>query len=83
MARATIKSKIYIGFIILVMLSVFIFGVLSWFARDYIIDGAKKIQHNSSLTRQVDDLRALSQEKAIVLYQGVLEKKNIHDILLH
>ncbi|NLL96217.1 MAG: HAMP domain-containing protein, partial [Clostridiaceae bacterium] len=42
-----------------------------------------KIQHNSSLTRQVDDLRALSQEKAIVLYQGVLEKKNIHDILLH
>lgn len=83
MARATIKSKIYIGFIILVVLSVFIFGVLSWFARDYIIDGAKKIQHNSSLTRQVDDLRALSQEKAIVLYQGVLEKKNIHDILLH
>jgi methyl-accepting chemotaxis protein len=65
------------------VLSVFIFGVLSWFARDYIIDGAKKIQHNSSLTRQVDDLRALSQEKAIVLYQGVLEKKNIHDILLH
>jgi methyl-accepting chemotaxis protein len=82
MAKATIKSKIYIGFIILVVLSVFIFGVLSWFARDYIIDGAKKIQHNSSLARQADNLRALSQEKAIALYQGVLEKKNIHDILL-
>lgn len=82
MTKATIKSKIYIGFIILVVLSVLIFGVLSWFARDYIIDGAKKIQHNSSLARKIEDLRTLSQGKAIVLYQGVLEKQDIQNMLL-
>ncbi len=82
MTKATIKSKIYIGFIILVVLSVLISGLLSWFARDYVIDGAKKIQHNSSLARQIEDLRTISQEKVIVLYQGMLEKQDIQNLLL-
>lgn len=82
MTKATIKSKVYIGFIILVVLSVLIFGVLSWFTRDFILDGAKKIQHNSSLARQIEDLRTLSQGKVIVLYQGVLEKQDIYNMLL-
>lgn len=82
MTKTTIKSKIYIGFIALVVLSVLISGVLSWFARDYIIDGTKRIQHNTSLTRQMDIIKALSQEKAIMIYQSVLEKRNVHDSLL-
>lgn len=82
MTKTTIKSKIYIGFIALVVLSVLISGVLSWFARDYIIDGTKRIQHNTSLTRQMDIIKALSQEKAIMIYQSVLEKRNVHDLLL-
>jgi len=82
MTKTTIKSKIYIGFIVLVVLSVLIFGVLSWFARDYIINGAKRIQHNTSLTRQMDDLKSLSQEKTILIYQGILDKKDVHDLLL-
>ncbi len=79
MKKTTIKSKIYIGFLILVVLSVILFGSLSWFARDYVLDGAKKIQYNSSLARQIENLRTLSDEKIIILYQGLLNKQDISD----
>ncbi len=61
MRKTTIKSKIYIGFLILVVLSVILFGSLSWFARDYVLDGSKKIQYNSSLAKQIENLRTLSR----------------------
>ena len=77
MKKTTIKSRIYIGFLVLVALSVILFGSLSWFARDYVLDGAKKIQYNSSLARQIENLRTLSDDKIILLYQGILNKQDI------
>ncbi|NLE25272.1 MAG: HAMP domain-containing protein [Clostridiaceae bacterium] len=79
MKKTTIKSKIYIGFLILAILSVILFGTLSWFARNYVLDGAKKIQYNSSLARQIENLRTLTDEKIIILYQGLLNKQDISD----
>ncbi|NLL67118.1 MAG: HAMP domain-containing protein [Clostridiaceae bacterium] len=82
MKSTTIKSRIYLGFLILVVLSVILFGILSWFARDYVLDGAKKIQYNSSLARQIENLRTLSEEKIIVLYKGILDKQDISEKLV-
>ena len=82
MKKTTIKSRIYIGFLVLVALSVILFGSLSWFARDYVLDGAKKIQYNSSLARQIENLRTLSDDKIILLYQGILNKQDISDKLI-
>ena len=82
MRKTTIKSKIYIGFLILVVLSVILFGSLSWFARDYVLDGSKKIQYNSSLAKQIENLRTLSDEKIIILYQGLLNKQDVSDQLV-
>ena len=82
MKKTTIKSKIYIGFLILVVLSVILFGSLSWFARDYVLDGSKKIQYNSSLAKQIENLRTLSDEKIIILYQGLLNKQDVSDQLV-
>ena len=82
MKKTTIKSKIYIGFLLMVVLSVILYGSLSWFARDYVLDGAKKIQYNSSLATQIENLRELSDEKMIILYQGVLNKQDISDKLV-
>jgi methyl-accepting chemotaxis protein len=82
MKSTTIKSKIYIGFFILVVLSVVLFAILSWFARDYVLDGAKKIQYNSSLARQIEKLQTLSDEKIIILYRGILDKQDISDKLI-
>lgn len=83
MTKATIKSRIYLGFIILITLSVVLFGILSWFARDYVLNGAKNIQYNSSLARQIEDLKTLSEGKIILLYQGIIEKQDISDDLAH
>ena len=80
--ETTIKSRIYIGFLFLVALSVILFGSLSWFARGYVLDGAKKIQYNSSLARQIENLRTLSDEKIILLYHGILNKQDISDKLV-
>lgn len=82
MKKTTIKSRIYIGFLFLVALSVILFGSLSWFARGYVLDGAKKIQYNSSLARQIENLRTLSDEKIILLYHGILNKQDISDKLV-
>ena len=77
MKKTTIKSKVYIGFTILVVLLVVLFATVSWFARDYVLEGAKKIRYNSSLARQMEKVRALSDEKISILYQGVLDKKDV------
>jgi len=53
MKKTTIKSKIYIGFLLLTALSVILYGCLSWFARGYVLDGTKKIKYNSSLAKQI------------------------------
>lgn len=81
MKKTTIRSKIYIGFLILIILSVLLFGILTWFARSYVLEGAKKIQYNSSLAQQIESLRTLSDGKVIILYQGILNKQDVSDKL--
>ncbi len=77
MIKTTIKSKVYMGFIFLVALSILLFGAVSWFARGYVLDGAKKIRYNSSLARKNENVRALSDEKITLLYKAVLDKKDV------
>jgi len=77
MKKTTIKSKIYIGFLLLTALSVILYGCLSWFARGYVLDGTKKIKYNSSLAKQIEKLRVLSDEKILVVYRGLFDKKDI------
>jgi len=77
MKKTTIKSKIYIGFLLLAAMSVILYGCLSWFARGYVLDGTKKIKYNSSLAKQIEKLRVLSDEKILFIYRGIFEKKDI------
>lgn len=77
MTKATIKSRIYIGIIILVILSVIIFGILSWFARDSVLKEVNSIEYNSFLTHKIKDIEIISEEKISLLYQGIIEK---HDV---
>ncbi len=77
MTKTTIKSKVYIGFIFLVVLSVLLVGVISWFAGGYVLEGAREIRYNSSLTQKGEEIRALSDEKHNLLLQGLLEKQEI------
>ncbi|MCX7773927.1 MAG: methyl-accepting chemotaxis protein [Clostridia bacterium] len=82
MTKGTIKSKVYFGFILLIALSVVLFGAVSWFARGYVLEGARKIKYNSSLARQMEAVRAFSDHKLNTIYQGVLDKKDVQDELL-
>jgi len=75
--KRTIRSKVYTGFAVLIILSIFLFSTVSYFARNYVFEGAKKIRYNSSLTRKIDGIRALSDEKISMLYKSVIEKKDI------
>jgi len=77
MKKTTIKSKIYIGFLLLTALSIILYGSLSWFARDYVLDGARKIQYNSSLAKQIENLRVLSDEKILIISNGIFNKKDV------
>ncbi|NLX65005.1 MAG: HAMP domain-containing protein [Clostridiaceae bacterium] len=77
MKKTTIKSKIFIGFLLLTAISVILYGCLSWFARGYVLDGTKKIKYNSSLAKQIEKLRVLSDEKILVIYRGIHDKKDI------
>jgi hypothetical protein len=74
MKRTAIKSKVYIGFTVLITISIFLFGTVSWLAKDYILQGAKKIRYNSSLARKMEDVRALSDEKINIIYKSIAEK---------
>lgn len=76
MKRRTIRSKVYTGFAILIILSVFMFATVSWFARNYVLEGAKKIQYNSSLARKIESVRSLSDEKISLVYQSIIDKKD-------
>jgi methyl-accepting chemotaxis protein len=76
MKRTAIKSKVYIGFTVLITISIFLFGTVSWLAKDYILQGAKKIRYNSSLARKMEDVRALSDEKINIIYKSIAEKAN-------
>lgn len=77
MMKATIKAKVYTGFIILIALSIFLISTVSWLGRNYVLEGAKKIRYNSSLARRVEEIRALSDEKSSIIYQGIIEKKDV------
>jgi len=77
MKKTTIRSKIYIGFLLLTALSIILYGCLSWFVGDFVLDGTKNIKYNSSLVKQIEKLRALSDEKILVVYNGVINKKDI------
>lgn len=81
MGRKTIKSKVYIGFVILVALSVLLFGAVSWFAKGYVMDGAKKIRYNSSMARKMEEIGSLSDNKYNSIFQGVLDKKNVEEAI--
>jgi methyl-accepting chemotaxis protein len=77
MTKATIKSKVYIGFSLLIALFVFLFGTVSWFAGVYVLKGVKEVRYNSSLARQMEEIRGLSDEKANILYLGMVEKRDV------
>ncbi|NMA67363.1 MAG: HAMP domain-containing protein [Clostridiaceae bacterium] len=79
--KRTIRSKVYTGFAVIIVLSVFLFASVSYFARNYVFEGAKKIRYNSSLARKMEDVRALSDEKANMLYKSIIDKKDISDKL--
>jgi len=76
MKKRTIRSKVYAGFATLIVLSVFMFATVSWYARNYVLEGAKKIKYNSSLARKMESVRALSDEKISLIYQSVIDKKD-------
>lgn len=71
MNRFTIKSRVYIGFMLLVILSVIIFGAVSWFTRGFVLEGARKIQYNSSLARITEKLRLESNSKLVLVYRSL------------
>ncbi|MGE5406440.1 MAG: hypothetical protein ACM3NR_01910 [Methanosarcina sp.] len=79
MKKAAIKSKVYIGFTVLIVISIFLFGTISWFAKDYILEGAKIISYNSSLARQMEGVRELSDEKINTIYKSILGKTNVSE----
>lgn len=74
MSRMTIKSRIYVGFIILIALSVFMAGGVTWFANSYIMEGARKITYNSSLVKKIDDVRNISNSKQLLIESSMIEK---------
>lgn len=75
MVRKTIKSKVYMGFTVLIALSVFLFASVSYFARNYVLEGAKKIHYNSSMARKTERIRSLSDEKSNILYNSIINLK--------
>lgn len=75
--KRTIRSKVYTGFAVLIILSIFLFSTVSYFAKNYVFEGAKKIRYNSSLARKMEGIRALSDEKVNMLYKSIIEKKDI------
>lgn len=75
MVRKTIKSKVYMGFTVLIALSVFLFASVSYFARNYVLEGAKKIHYNSSMARKTEIIRSLSDEKSNILYNSIINLK--------
>lgn len=77
MTKTTIKSKVYIGFTLLIALFVLLFGTVSWFAGVYVLEGVKEIRYNSSLARQMEEVRELSDEKVKTLYYGMVEQKDV------
>lgn len=79
MIKTTIKSKVYIGFTLLVALFVLLFSTVSLFTREYVLEGVKKIQYNSSLARQMEIVRQLSDEKIKLIYQSVINKEDISE----
>ncbi len=81
MIKTTIKSKVYIGFTLLIALFVLLFGTVSWFAGVYVLDGVKEVRYNSSLARQMEKVRELSDEKVNTLYHGMVEKRDVSDEL--
>ncbi len=76
MVRKTIKSKVYMGFTVLIALSVFLFASVSYFARNYVLEGAKKISYNSSMARKMENIRALSDDKANILYNSIINQED-------
>ncbi|GEM_PF-1847242 len=74
MDRMTIKSRIYIGFTVLIAMSVMMFGVVSWFTGDYLLSGTRQIKYNSSLARKLEEVRNLSASKMILIQRGMIEK---------
>ncbi|HBR01878.1 MAG TPA: hypothetical protein DD738_04645 [Ruminiclostridium sp.] len=77
MKKATIKSKVYIGFTILIIVSIVLFGIVSWFAKDYMLEGAKKIRYNSSLAHRMEAVRSLSNEKANMIYKSTSDGTDV------
>ena len=74
MDKMTIKSRIYIGFIVLVALSVIMVGAVSWFAGGYVVEGARQIKNNSSLVRKIEDVRSTSHSKQLTIESSIIEK---------
>lgn len=74
MDKMTIKSRIYIGFTVLIAMSVMMFGVVSWFTGDYLLSGTRQIKYNSSLARKLEEVRSLSSSKMILIQAGMVEK---------
>lgn len=74
MNRMTIKSRIYTGFALLTALSILMTFSVTWFAKRYVVEGARSIKYNSSLTVMINDSRKYSNSKLAAIESGMIEK---------
>ncbi len=76
MAKDTIRSRIYLGFGVMVALLVAILGAVAYFAGSYVLEGARNIQYDSSIARRLEAVRILSEKKQKLIHESVALNAN-------
>lgn len=76
MAKDTIRSRIYLGFGVMVALLVAILGAAAYFAGSYVLEGARNIQYDSSIARRLEAVRILSEKKQKLIHESIALNAN-------